>query len=64
MGVVALDINDDALADLETTFGPEVSTANVDMGDEDGARSILGEVIAEGNAAQKDDAQKLLDQLG
>jgi pilus assembly protein FimV len=35
----------------------------MDMGDPDGARSMLEEVIGEGNAAQQDEARKLLDGL-
>jgi pilus assembly protein FimV len=33
------------------------------MGDPDGARSILDEVMTEGNASQKEEAQALLDQI-
>lgn len=49
--------------------GDEVSTkldlarAYIDMGDSEGARSTLEEVLAEGNATQKQEAQGLLDQL-
>ena len=35
----------------------------VDMGDPDGARSILDEVVEEGDEAQRQEAQQLLDQL-
>jgi FimV-like protein len=34
------------------------------MGDTDNAREILHEVVQEGDADQKADAQALLDQLG
>ncbi|MEO0998115.1 MAG: FimV/HubP family polar landmark protein, partial [Pseudomonadota bacterium] len=41
----------------------DLARAYIDMGDPDGARSILKEVAAEGDAAQKQEAQKLLDDL-
>ncbi len=41
----------------------DLARAYIDMGDPDGARSILDEVMEEGNAAQKDEAQGLLGQL-
>lgn len=50
--------------------GDEVSTkldlarAYVDMGDEDGAKEILGEVVRDGDDAQKREADDLLQQLG
>ena len=34
------------------------------MGDKDGARSIIEEVMKEGNAAQRDQAAQLATQLG
>ena len=65
-------INDMALGgeeDLDIGGGDEVGTkldlakAYIDMGDPDGARSILDEVMTEGNASQKEEAQALLDQI-
>ncbi len=41
----------------------DLARAYIDMGDEDGARDILGEVLTEGNDTQQQQAQKLLDQL-
>jgi pilus assembly protein FimV len=38
----------------------DLARAYIDMGDPDGAKSILEEVIAEGNAQQKTEAQELL----
>ena len=38
----------------------DLARAYIDMGDPDGAKSILQEVIAEGDAQQKKDAQELL----
>jgi pilus assembly protein FimV len=57
------------LPDLEPLTLSEVGTkldlarAYMDMGDPDGARSILEEVLAEGSASQKQDARRLLDTL-
>jgi pilus assembly protein FimV len=41
----------------------DLARAYVDMGDDDGARSILDEVITEGNTSQKGEAEKLLAEL-
>jgi pilus assembly protein FimV len=35
----------------------------MDMGDPDGARNILQEVLAEGSASQKQEARRLIDSL-
>jgi pilus assembly protein FimV len=57
------------MADLEPVTMSEVGTkldlarAYVDMGDPEGARSILEEVLKEGSASQKQEAQQLLDSL-
>jgi len=54
---------------LDIAGGDEVGTkldlakAYIDMGDPDGARSILDEVMVEGSASQKQEAQALLDQI-
>jgi len=57
------------------TFEPEPATmsevgtkldlarAYMDMGDPEGARSILEEVLAEGSASQKTEARRLIDSL-
>jgi len=42
----------------------DLAKAYVDMGDSDGARSILDEVMEEGDATQKQQAQQLLQQMG
>lgn len=55
--------------DLDIGGGDEVGTkldlakAYIDMGDPDGARSILDEVMSEGSDTQKSEAQSLLDQI-
>ena len=41
----------------------DLARAYLDMGDPEGARSMLDEVLAEGNAAQKEEARKLLAEL-
>ncbi len=68
-----MDMNLDAgdALDLEMpSGGDEVGTkldlarAYIDMGDPDGARSILDEVMEEGNDNQKQEAEQLMAQIG
>jgi pilus assembly protein FimV len=49
----------------EDTIGTrlDLARAYLDMGDPEGARSMLDEVLAEGNATQKEEARKLLAEL-
>ncbi|MDR2507010.1 MAG: hypothetical protein LBD67_03305 [Candidatus Accumulibacter sp.] len=42
----------------------DLAKAYHDMGDIDGARELLREVVQEGSAEQKGKAQAMLDQLG
>ena len=42
----------------------DLARAYIDMGDPDGAKSILDEVIEEGDDAQKKEARQLIDGLG
>ena len=42
----------------------DLARAYMDMGDEDGARQILEEVIAEGSEEQQDEARQLLARIG
>ncbi len=57
------------LSELEPVTMSEVGTkldlarAYMDMGDPDGARSILEEVLSEGNASQKQEAQRLMESI-
>ena len=57
------------LSQLEPVTMSEVGTkldlarAYMDMGDPDGARNILQEVLAEGSASQKQEARRLIDTL-
>jgi pilus assembly protein FimV len=61
--------DDLALPDLEPVTMSEVGTkldlarAYMDMGDPEGARNILEEVMLEGSVAQKQEAQRLLESL-
>ncbi len=58
-----------ALPELEPVTMSEVGTkldlarAYMDMGDPEGARSILEEVLSEGSASQKQEAQRLIGSL-
>jgi pilus assembly protein FimV len=53
---------DDHWYDVQTKF--DLAKAYQEMGDKDGAREILQEVIKEGDAAQQAEAKQLLDTLG
>ncbi len=65
--IIALD---ELVTEGESGDGDDVATkldlarAYVDMGDEDGARSILEEVVAEGSDSQRGDAENILAKLG
>lgn len=55
---------DGELADLdEVSTKLDLARAYIDMGDPDGARSILDEVLEEGNEDQKNEAQGILEQI-
>jgi pilus assembly protein FimV len=64
-----LSADDLALPDLEPVTMSEVGTkldlarAYMDMGDPDGARNILEEVVHEGSAAQRQEAERLMESL-
>ncbi len=59
------DLTDDAFGEVdEVGTKLDLAKAYVDMGDSDGARSILDEVLEEGDDAQKAQANELLSQLG
>ncbi|HEX4049806.1 MAG TPA: FimV/HubP family polar landmark protein [Steroidobacteraceae bacterium] len=61
--------HDENLPDLEPVTLSEVGTkldlarAYMDMGDPEGARSILSEVLSEGSLSQKQEARRLMDAL-
>jgi pilus assembly protein FimV len=54
-------VAEDSLDEVGTKL--DLARAYIDMGDMEGARSILAEVLQEGGAAQKDEAQDLLQKL-
>ncbi len=59
-----IDLDDDVLADIdEVGTKLDLARAYIDMGDPEGARSILDEVVEEGNDSQKSEAEKLLSQI-
>ena len=55
--------DDDARTMTEVGTKLDLARAYVDMGDPGGARSILEEVLNEGDDSQKQQAQQLLDSL-
>ncbi|CEA05628.1 hypothetical protein BN1049_02184 [Pseudomonas saudimassiliensis] len=55
----------DFLADTdECATKLDLARAYIDMGDEEGARDILAEVVEEGNQQQQQDAREMMEQLG
>ena len=64
-----LSLDDENETDDELVSGDEVGTkldlakAYIDMGDPEGARSILSEVMEEGSDSQKEEAQELIGQI-
>jgi len=58
-----LDLSDlDDIDEVSTKL--DLAKAYLDMGDADGTRSILDEVLSEGDDEQKKEAEELLRQLG
>jgi pilus assembly protein FimV len=70
LGAVTADAGDldeelDFLSDAdESATKLDLARAYIDMGDKDGARDILAEVLEEGRSEQKREAQALLDSIG
>jgi pilus assembly protein FimV len=56
------EAKDDRWYDVQTKF--DLAKAYQEMGDKEGAREILREVIAEGDGEQKAAAQRVLETLG
>ena len=48
----------------EVTTKLDLARAYIDMGDSEGAKSILEEVVSEGNDQQKEEAQELINSIG
>ncbi|MEW6169559.1 MAG: FimV/HubP family polar landmark protein, partial [Pseudomonadota bacterium] len=59
-----VSIEGDASASDEAATKLDLARAYVDMGDNEMARSLLEEVAQQGNAEQKKDARKLIEELG
>ncbi|MEM9171250.1 MAG: FimV/HubP family polar landmark protein [Pseudomonadota bacterium] len=57
-----LEVDEESMGEVGTKL--DLARAYVDMGDPEGARSILGEVVNEGDESQREEAQALLDSLG
>ena len=55
-------MHDERWNDVNTKY--DLAKAYEEMGDKDGAREILREVIAEGDAQQRADAEAMLARLG
>lgn len=66
MPAESLDDDDfDFLSDTdECATKLDLARAYIDMGDEEGARDILAEVVEEGNQQQQQDAREMMGQLG
>jgi len=56
-------VSDEFLGDDAVATKLDLARAYLDMGDSDGAKSMLDEVITEGNDKQKDEARKLLAEI-
>ena len=56
-----LDPHSMTMTDVGTKL--DLARAYVDMGDQDGARAILDEVLAEGDSTQHNEAQEIIDSL-
>jgi pilus assembly protein FimV len=60
-----LDAELDFLADTdEAATKLDLARAYIDMGDQDGAKDILDEVVQEGSDEQKQEAEELLSRIG
>ncbi|MEO8011826.1 MAG: FimV/HubP family polar landmark protein, partial [Dokdonella sp.] len=61
----ASTIDDDEFFAGDDAIGTKLDLAKayLDMGDPDGARAMLEEVLAEGNALQQDEARKLIGEI-
>ncbi len=65
LGLGEFESEEDLLIEDNDAVGTKLDLAKayIDMGDSDGAKSILSEVVAEGNDDQKKEAQELIDKL-
>lgn len=62
----AEDVSDEEFFAGEDAIGTKLDLAKayLDMGDPEGARSMLEEVLAEGSSSQQDEARKLISEIG
>jgi pilus assembly protein FimV len=63
MSAVDFSLGEEAATMSEVGTKLDLARAYIDMGDPEGARSILEEVLAEGNATQKQEADRLMASL-
>jgi pilus assembly protein FimV len=63
LGGVDYSLGEEAATMSEVGTKLDLARAYIDMGDPEGARSILDEVLHEGNASQKQEAQRLMASL-
>ncbi len=63
--VPVTEVSDEEFFDGEDAIGTKLDLAKayLDMGDPDGARSMLEEVLAEGSSSQQDEARKLIAEI-
>jgi pilus assembly protein FimV len=62
-GAVDFSLGEEAATMSEVGTKLDLARAYIDMGDPEGARSILDEVVKEGNAVQKQEAERLMASL-
>ena len=63
-GDIDAELDDSLFADVdEVGTKLDLARAYIDMGDSDGAKSILDEVLEEGDDTQKQEAQDLMQQM-
>jgi len=62
-GEPAAAVSDDAPGDPEVDTKLELARAYEEMGDKDGARELLEEVLAEGSAGQQEQARLVMSRL-
>ena len=64
--VPVAEVSDEEFFSGEDAIGTKLDLAKayLDMGDPDGARSMLEEVLAEGSSSQQDEARKLISEIG
>jgi FimV-like protein len=63
LGAVDFSLGEEAATMSEVGTKLDLARAYIDMGDPEGARSILEEVLQEGNATQKQEAERLMSSL-